>query len=832
MKKSPFSICFQGLLFLFLICSNTIAQSPVIFQLSNTEAAVGESACIEVSIENFNDVISLQLPLKWDPLLLNMASISNETLTGAISNIDQSKGELRYLWEDPTLSNPISLADNTALFEFCFSVIDGKGEDTPISIESIEIPLFETLVLDSNVNELAFEVSNGIVSIADDCNGIAIFPEAVCQNEQFTLGVDLSAMGNSISNFGHWIIDGHIVDPMDEGNNIPDSNGSVFIQSITSLFDANYNDQIVILLEDTQAHTFQFFYDFINCSGFTEEFTIQANPEPQTLDLDIPSEVCYSEDLVLDFEYEQSGNFNLDFSFNGTGDDLEFNSDSDTLSFLDLINDFELNFNRITNLETGCFTENIQPEEIEITILDELILSLTDSLCNDNGTYTASYELMGGSGDFQVITNSNGELDSNIYMTNLLEPDETDTITIVDNFCQETDITFFTNIACSCVDSATVFDINTIISCSSDIIQPILVKEAFTGLENPVTFFRIFTRDALGMIDEIVFDTLVFDEMNPEIPFSPLFENGVTYFAEPLLSERINGSIDLNYRCINEIVTQVFSFRYYHNPEPNILGEQSLCMNQLEARYEIEMQDNSNSYEWDVDGGATLIPNGSVVFLNVEGSTPITLSVIETFNPIDIVDNLSCVGQAQINIDITNEVASDKIEIILFPGGFFSAVGPDDACYQWYAISKATGDVVIEGPDSKFWALDEDVDLENLVYVVEVSNPQNGSCDQSTCPTLNYFNSPGPVATSEIDISEIEIFPNPASTHLILRHQNIKVNDKVILFNSIGVLQSIYVQKQNGAFQLNTSKLEDGVYFVSLVSSTNEFLGTIRFVKL
>lgn len=831
MKKVLLSNCFKGLIVLCLLINTLIAQSPVQFLVSTEVAEVNENVCVEISTNDFTNVISLQLPVSWDPFLLSNPTLENEALNFSISNIDFEKGELRYIWEDSSLSNPVTFDNGQVLFELCYTVVDGKGEFTPIEIIDLQIPLFEPLVLDSSFVEVPIEVTNGGIDIADDCNGIAFVPSTVCQNDAFDLNVELSSQGISINDFGYWIIDGHTVLPADEGSNI---NSGVFIEKVASFFAEDYNEQVKVILEDTLEHTFEYLYAFINCdTTTTPEFVVKALAQPESLDLEIPDEICYNEDLIINFDIEQPGTFELAFSINGIDSIFKFDANSDSLNFMNLTSDIELDFNSVQNSLTGCLSENLEPQdEVVISVLDEFQINLVDSTCNENGSYFANYELLGGSGEFEVITESSGGLDGNIYITDVLEGDFIDTITIVDNFCQSTEITFITNIACSCRDTASDFSLDAIIACSSDDIVPVLQESFKTGIENPVTFFQIFSRDNTGAIDEILFDTLTYDESNPFIPFSDKYENGRTYFALPLLSERINGEIDLNYRCINEIVSQPFSFRFYRDPEPIILGDDVVCSNQLEVKYDVSTDNSANDFDWSISGDASFINVGNSIYVDFESASSVDVSIVETYNPIDLAGDLSCIGNDMINITVTEDIAPDKIELVLFDPGLLNALGPDDLCYKWIAVSKSTGDIVVEGPETKTWIVGEDLDLDNLIYICISSNPVNGSCDETKCPTFNYLNSIGPVAAKETDWSSLEIYPNPTNFELLIKHDEFNGNENIKVFNSVGNKINVEVKFVGEIIKVDTKNLNQGLYYISISNHMNGMFVTRRFIKI
>ena len=806
------------------------AQSPVVFSIENKNSAVGENVCLELSVVDFTEVTSLQLPVKWNNASLANATLNNEALSGSFFNINESLGELRYLWDDPSLTNPVSLDSASVLFSLCFDVVGGKGMDEPVEMITLENPEFEVLVLNSDLDEMEFITNNGLVMIADDCNGVAVLPESICQNVEFTVTVDLEATGLAISNFGYWEIDGEPVLESFEGETFPDDMGSVEITFVNSLFDDNYKEELILSITDTEPHTFQYFYDFINCIDSTEVFVLQALAQPEDLDLDIPANVCFDEGFILDLDIEQEGDFEFRFSINGVDSIKVVSSSDDSLVFENLTSNIQLAFSILTNNETSCFSTNITPKDSLVNVYNEFVINLVDSICNDDGSFMAIYDLEGGSGDYELLTNSDGQLLDGQYSTNLLTPEEPDTVTISDEFCQATSITFSPEVLCSCTDTVTVFELKILISCETGEIIPEVERELVTALENPVTFYRIYSKDDNDEIDEVLFDTLLYSEDNPVIPFDSKYENGRTYFAVPILSQRLDGEIDLEYRCIS--VGQEIRFRYYRNPTPEILGEQIVCTNQLETKYEASTNNPVNEFTWQVDNNAEGFQLANNFYVTFNSSSPVSIGLNEIYRPIDLAGDLECEGNDEYTVTVNEEVASEKIDIILFPDGFLSAVGDDSYCYQWATIEKATGIFMENGPSGKVWIVGEEIDTNKFIYLCIVSNPIDGSCENSACPTYNYFNSTGPVALKNEAFQDLQVFPNPTTGFVKLSSAGFTGVENVKLYDATGNQLFVNVQWNNGHYLVNTDTLGQGVYYFAIDNKLSSVPVIKKLVKL
>ena len=135
------------------------------FQLigSTETAEAGEQVCVQISTQNFDDIISMQYSMNWDPTVLRFDTIQGINLNGlSTGNFNTSvAGELRFTWDDP-LAQGITLADNTTIYELCFVVIGSEGNTSTVGFSGSPTPIE---IIDGLSNEVPFTSTAGVVTV-------------------------------------------------------------------------------------------------------------------------------------------------------------------------------------------------------------------------------------------------------------------------------------------------------------------------------------------------------------------------------------------------------------------------------------------------------------------------------------------------------------------------------------------------------------------------------------------------------------------------------------------------------------------------------------------
>lgn len=120
-----------------------------------------------------------------------------------------------------------------------------------------------------------------------------------------------------------------------------------------------------------------------------------------------------------------------------------------------------------------------------------------------------------------------------------------------------------------------------------------------------------------------------------------------------------------------------------------------------------------------------------------------------------------------------------------------------------------------------------DIFINTVDNVLAVPNSGNNTVSFTTLPMLTSISYENPFLNS------VKIYPNPITESSVLKFElpnEMKVNAKIIDIQGRIVSELIPIDTliQNGLFQLETNKLNSGLYFV--LFSANEFSKTISFI--
>ena len=159
------------------VLGNGGSINGVTFAASNESGDNGSQVCVDVTVENFNDLISVQYAMEFDESILAFSSFQ---LSGAnplglnvgsnFGSSNASSGELSFSWQDGTLAG-VTLPANTSIYEVCFDVLGSAGQSSPFNfISSTAVPI-EIADVNSppflNLNEV-----NGAVTVTGTFDGL------------------------------------------------------------------------------------------------------------------------------------------------------------------------------------------------------------------------------------------------------------------------------------------------------------------------------------------------------------------------------------------------------------------------------------------------------------------------------------------------------------------------------------------------------------------------------------------------------------------------------------------------------------------------------------
>lgn len=130
------------------ITNSLSGVDPVTFTFNCIDGKPGDTICIPVTVQDFNDIVIFQYEIIWDSDILDFIEIQNPGSPSINVNADFNLSGPNTLKVIP-LGFPImgeSLPDGTVLFEICFRIIGTPGSTSPVGIS----PFFDFEVADVN----------------------------------------------------------------------------------------------------------------------------------------------------------------------------------------------------------------------------------------------------------------------------------------------------------------------------------------------------------------------------------------------------------------------------------------------------------------------------------------------------------------------------------------------------------------------------------------------------------------------------------------------------------------------------------------------------------
>lgn len=153
---------------LFILSSFQIKEtafSQLTLEASNKTALSGKQVCLDVSVRDFRDILSMQYTMKWSPDKLKFNRIDGLNLTGLGSanfgSHASDKGLLTFAWFDSNVRG-ISVPDGTTIYQVCFDVLGNAGDKAWFQFTG-----YPTIIeiSDKQGNFLDLKPVNGVVKI-------------------------------------------------------------------------------------------------------------------------------------------------------------------------------------------------------------------------------------------------------------------------------------------------------------------------------------------------------------------------------------------------------------------------------------------------------------------------------------------------------------------------------------------------------------------------------------------------------------------------------------------------------------------------------------------
>jgi gliding motility-associated-like protein len=138
---------------------------PFILVVTDTIVNINEGVgCVDISVANFSNILSMQFVLTWDTDILSNAIPTNFMLDGINSNsflINQANGSSTFSWNDNV---GVDLPDGSIIFSLCF---DLEGEcDESSAVEIVSQGTTDVEIVDGNTDVIPnVSIDQGSITI-------------------------------------------------------------------------------------------------------------------------------------------------------------------------------------------------------------------------------------------------------------------------------------------------------------------------------------------------------------------------------------------------------------------------------------------------------------------------------------------------------------------------------------------------------------------------------------------------------------------------------------------------------------------------------------------
>jgi gliding motility-associated-like protein len=137
--------------------------NDLMFTASDETSGPGDQVCVDVSVQNFTDIVSMQYSINFDPAVLEFDEATGFNLPGltAASFGNPSAGNISLSWlaNDPVAGQ--SIANGTVIFQLCFTVVGSAGDVSDITFSGTPVPV-EVTDVDGEITPV---FGNGSVTI-------------------------------------------------------------------------------------------------------------------------------------------------------------------------------------------------------------------------------------------------------------------------------------------------------------------------------------------------------------------------------------------------------------------------------------------------------------------------------------------------------------------------------------------------------------------------------------------------------------------------------------------------------------------------------------------
>ena len=149
--------------------------------LDSADVQTGNQVCLTVYACGFDDIVSAQYSINWDPADLQFSSTTNynlQNLDASAFNFNNAQGWMTFSWLD-SLGAGTTVPDLTPIYDVCFTAIGSGGTVDTVSFSSFPSNI-EITDLGSMGSPIPFNSTPGLVNITGNA-GSAVTVSGSCE---------------------------------------------------------------------------------------------------------------------------------------------------------------------------------------------------------------------------------------------------------------------------------------------------------------------------------------------------------------------------------------------------------------------------------------------------------------------------------------------------------------------------------------------------------------------------------------------------------------------------------------------------------------------------
>ncbi len=183
----------------------------LVITASDETAAAGSNICVDFSVENFDNILSIQYSMHFNPAVLAFTGVAGLNLPGLVASQfgtnGASNGTITLSWLDPDVAG-VTVPNGTVIYQLCFDVIGSSGQSSSMTIDGNPTTIE---VVDGNSDPVGLAVNQGSVTVSGGnpppppppppINGFAIIAsdQTVESGENFCIAFSVQDFDNILS---------------------------------------------------------------------------------------------------------------------------------------------------------------------------------------------------------------------------------------------------------------------------------------------------------------------------------------------------------------------------------------------------------------------------------------------------------------------------------------------------------------------------------------------------------------------------------------------------------------------------------------------------------